>query len=114
MAVFDSASNYLTARIPEISYLLSSVLMIFASDYIMERFLIRIMRKQNFIARTVLFLLYGLLVLPALIALGALLLRVLALDPFKENIIVVLAISFFLIGVILSIRYNMKMKFKVR
>ena len=113
VAVFNSVSNQLIARIPEISYLLSSVLMLFASDYIMERLLIRRLRKVNFIARTFLFVLYGLLILPALTTIGALLLRVLALNPFKEWIILVLVICFFFVGVLLSIRYNIKMKLKV-
>jgi hypothetical protein len=113
----DSISDHLVARIPEISYLLSSILMIFASDYIIGNLLIQKLRKMGFITRTGFFLLFGLLILPGLTAAGAFLLRDLVLDPFKEWIILVLVICFFLIGVFLSIRYNMKiklMKFKVR
>jgi hypothetical protein len=113
LAVLHSVTDYLIARIPEISYFLSAALMILASDYIMERLLIRRLRKSTFLARTSLFLFYGLLVFPALTALGAFLLRELALNPFKEWIILVLVVSFFFIGVLLSVRYNMKIRLKV-
>jgi hypothetical protein len=106
-------SDYLIARIPETSYFLSSALMIFASDFIMGRLLIRRLRKLAFLARTSLFLLYGLFVFPTLTALGAFSLRELVLTPFREWIILVLIISFFFIGILLSIRYNMKIKLKV-
>ena len=111
VAVFYS--DYLIARIPEISYFLSSALMIFASDYIMGRLLIQRLRKMTFLVRTSLFLLYGLFVFPTLTALGAFSLRELVLDPFKEWIILVLVLSFIFIGILLSIRYNMKIKLKV-
>jgi hypothetical protein len=106
-------SDYLIARIPEISYFLSSALMIFASDFIMGRVLIRRLRKLPFLTRTTFFLLYGLLVFPALTTLGAFSLRELVLNPFKEWIILVLAVAFIFIGILLSLRYNMKMKLKV-
>jgi len=106
----DSLSAHLVARIPEISYLLSSILMIFASDYVIGNLLIRKLKKIGFITRTCLFLFFGLLILPSLTAIGALLLRNLVLDPFQEWIILVLIICFFFIGVFLSIRYNMKIK----
>ena len=111
VAVFHS--DYLIARIPEISYFLSSALMIFASDYIMGRLLIQRLRKMTFLVRTSLFLLYGLFVFPTLTALGAFSLRELVLNPFKEWIILVLVLSFIFIGILLSIRYNMKIKLKV-
>jgi len=111
---FNSVSDRLIARIPEISYLLSSIFMIFASDYIIGNLLIQRLKKMGFITRTFLFVFFGLLILPGLTALGALLLRNLVLDPFKDWIILVLVICFFLIGVFLSIRYNMKIKLKVR
>jgi hypothetical protein len=110
---FNSFSDRLIARIPEISYLLSTIFMIFVSDYIIGNLLIRRLKKMGFITRTFLFVFFGLLILPGLTALGALLLRDLVLDPFKDWIILVLVICFFLIGVFLSIRYNMKMKLKV-
>jgi hypothetical protein len=112
--MLNSASDYLIARIPEISYFLSCALMILASDVIMGRFLIKRLRKQGFVSRTFLFLLYGLLILPAFTTLGALLLRELVLNPFKEWIILVLVISFLFIGVFLSLRYNMKIKMKLK
>jgi hypothetical protein len=111
VAVFHA--DYLIARIPEISYFLSSALMIFASDYIMGRFLIRRLRKLTFLARTSLFLLYGLFMFPALVGLGAFVLREAVLYPFKEWIILLLVVFFLFIGVLLSIRYNMKIKLKV-
>jgi len=111
---FNSVSDSLIARIPEISYLLSTIFMIFISDYIIGNLLIRRLKKMGFITRTFLFVFFGLLILPGLTTLGALLLRDLVLDPFKDWIILVLVICFFLIGVFLSIRYNMKIKLKVR
>jgi hypothetical protein len=112
--MLNSASDYLIARIPEISYFLACALIILASDLIMERFFIKRLRKLDFISRTLLFLLYGLLILPAFTTLGALLLRELVLDPFKEWIILVMVISFLFIGVFLSLRYNMKIKMKLK
>ncbi len=97
--LINSISGYLIARIPEISFFLSATFMVFASDYIMENFLIRKMKRQNFISRTFLFLIYGLLILPALITLGAFLLRLTVLYPFQESIILVLAISFLIVFV---------------
>jgi hypothetical protein len=111
VAIFRS--DYLIARIPEISYFLSSALMIFTSDFIMGRLLIRRLRKMTFLVRTSLFLLYGLFVFPTLTVLGAFSLRDLVLDPFKEWIILVLVVSFFFIGILLSLRYNMKTKLKI-
>lgn len=111
VAVFHS--DYLIARIPEISYFLSSALMIFVSDYIMERLLIRRLRRLTFLARTCLFLLYGLFMFPTLTALGALVFREAVLNPFKEWIVLLLVVFFFFIGILLSIRYNMKIRLKV-
>ena len=111
---FNSISDRLSARIPEISYLISTIFMIFVSDYIIGNLLIQRLKKMGFITRTFLFVFFGLLILPGLTALGALLLRDLVLDPFKDWIILVLMICFLLIGVFLSIRYNMKIKLKVR
>jgi len=112
-ALFDAAAGYLIARIPEISFLLSSIFMLFASDVIMGRFLLRRLRKSHFLTRTLLFVLYGIMVLPAMTVGGAYLLRELVLKPFRDGIIVVLAVCFLIIGVLLSLRYNMKMKVKL-
>ena len=114
VAIFNSISDYLIARIPEISYLLSSVLMIFASDYVMEHYFLRRLKKMDIVSRTFVFLLYGLLALPALTMLGALVLRVVALYPLQDWIIVVLLVSFFFIAILLSIRYNMKFRLRAR
>ena len=46
----DSIPTYLVARIPEISFLLSTILIAFASDYIMEYFLKKSLKKMNFFA----------------------------------------------------------------
>lgn len=112
--MFDSVSNYLIARIPEISYFLSSAFMIFASDYMMERLLIRRLKRMSFLARTALFLGYGLFILPGLMTLIAHLLRELVLNPFKGWIILVMVLSFLFMGILLSIRYNIKMRLKIR
>ena len=112
LTFLDSVSDHLIARIPEISYLLSSIFMIFASDYIIGNLLIQQLRKMGFITRTFLFVFFSLLILPSLTALGAFLLRDMVLDPFQDWIILVLTICFFLVGVFLSLRYNMKMKIK--
>ncbi len=112
--IMGPISGYLIAKIPEISFLLSSILMIFAGDYVMENFIIKRMKKQNFFTRTLLFLLYALLIFPTLTTGGAFLLRAAVLYPLKESIILVLAISFVTVGVFLSIRYSMKLRWKPR
>ena len=114
LTVFNSVSDHFIARIPEISYLLSAIFMIFVSDYIIGNLLIRRLKKMGFITRTLLFVFFSLLILPSLTVLGALLLRNLVLDPFKDWIILVLMICFFLIGIFLSLKYNMKMKVKLK
>ena len=113
MTMVHNISDYLIARIPEISYFLSSALMIFVSDYIAGRLLIRRLRKLTFLVRTSIFLLYGLLIYPALTALGALVLRESVLSPFKEWLILLLVVFFLFIGILLSLRYNMKIRLKV-
>jgi FtsH-binding integral membrane protein len=114
LASYNSVSDHLIARIPEISYLLSSTFMIFAGDYIVGNLLIRKLKKMDFITRTFLFVIVGLLIFPGLTTLGALLLRSLVLERFKDWIILVLMIAFLLVGVLLSLRYNMKIKLKFR
>ena len=69
---------------------------------------------MGFFSRTILFILLGIILLPGLTTLGAFLIRDLVLEPYKDWIIVVLLICFFLIGLFFSIRYNMKIKLKVR
>ena len=112
--MFNSLSNPLIERIPEISYLVSTVLMIFASDFIAERMLIGYLRKMTFLSRTVVFLVWGLAVLPAATAGTAYLLRKFVLEPYSNWIILILLGIFLIIGVLLSLRYNLKMKFKIK
>ncbi len=109
----DSVPAYLIARIPEISFLLSTVLMAFASDYIMEYFLKKSLKKMNFVTRTIIFLFYGLLILPALCTACALFLQNTLLYPYQKWIVPVLLASFLFVGILLSIRYNMKVKLKL-
>ncbi len=112
--MFDPISDYLLPRIPEISYVLSSVFVIFASDFIMEFILIGWLRKLGFVTRTAFFLLYALLALPALTTVGAYLLRTRVLDRYQGWLLLELAISFLVVGLLLSARYHMKMKLKVK
>jgi hypothetical protein len=114
LTFYHSTTNHLITRIPELSYLLSTVFMIFASDYIITNFLIKTLRKMGFITRTFLFVFFSLLIFPGLTALVALLLRNLVLDPFNNHIILVLAICFFLVGILLSMKYNIKTKLKLK
>jgi hypothetical protein len=109
----DSVPAYLIAKIPEISFFLSTILMFFASDYIMEYFLKKSLKKMNFVARTIIFLFYGLLVLPALCTAGALFLQDAVLLPYQRWIVPVLLACFLFIGILLSIRYNMRLKLKL-
>jgi hypothetical protein len=109
----DSVPAYLIAKIPEISFLLYTILIAFASDYIMEYFLKKSMKKMNFVTRTIIFLLYGLLVLPVLCTACALFLQNTVLYPYQKWIVLVLLASFLVVGILLSIRYNMKVKLKL-
>jgi hypothetical protein len=106
----ESIPAYLIAKIPEISFFLSTILMFFASDYIMEYFLKKSLKRMNFVTRTVIFSLYGLIALPALCTACALLLQNAVLYPYQKWIVAVLIASFLLVGILLSIRYNMRLK----
>jgi hypothetical protein len=110
----DSIPGYLVAKIPEISFLLSTVLIAFANDYIMEYFLKKSLKKMSFIIRTIIFLLYGLLVLPVLCTGCALFLQSAVLYPYQKWIVLVLLACFLLVGILLSVRYNMKLKLKLK
>jgi hypothetical protein len=109
----DSIPAYLVSMIPEISFLLATVLMFFASDYIMEYFLKKSLKKMNFIIRTIIFLLYGLIILPALSTACAIFLQNAVFYPLQIWIIPVLLGSFLLVGILLSIRYSMKLKLRL-
>lgn len=106
----NSLSSFLTSHIPETSYLLSSILMFFGSDMIMERALIRRMRRMPFLTRTLVFVFYGLVILPALTISGAYVLRTILLEPLSDWLPLTLTISFLVIGLLLSVRYNMKLR----
>ncbi|MDD5311926.1 MAG: hypothetical protein PHO26_02675 [Dehalococcoidia bacterium] len=110
---FDSIPAYLVARIPEISVFLSTILMFFAGDYIMELFLKKSLKKMNFVSRTIIFLLYALLVLPVLCTVCAVFLQNAVLYPYQSGIVLVLLASFLLVGMLLSLRYNMRVKLKL-
>ncbi len=112
--MLDSLSQHFIDRIPEISYLLSTILMLFVGDYIIGKMLIRRLRRMDFVSRTVIFLLCGLVALPGLTALGAQAFRDWVLAPYKDWIIVILSLYFLFVGIVLSIKYNMKMGLKVR
>jgi FtsH-binding integral membrane protein len=109
----DSVPTYLVDKIPEISFLLATVLIFFASDYIMEYFLKKSLKRMNFVTRTIIFLIYGLLILPVLSTVCALFLQNSVLYPLQGWIVMVLLASFLLVGILLNIRYNMKVRLKI-
>jgi hypothetical protein len=111
---FDSVSAYLVARIPEISFLLSTMILFFLGDYIMEYLLKSNLKKMSFILRTIVFLLYGLLILPALCTACAFFLQNAVLYPNQRSIVLVLLASFLIVGILLTVRYNMKLKLKFK
>lgn len=105
---------YLVEKIPEISFFLSTMLMFFVGDYIMEYFLKNNLKKMNFITRTIIFLLYALILLPALCTICAVFLQNTVLYPYQKWIVAVLLASFLFVGIMLSIRYSMKVKLKLK
>lgn len=106
----ESIPAYLVEKIPEVSFIIATMLMIFAGDYIMELLVKNGLRKMNFIARTIIFILYGLIVIPALSTICAVFLQDAVLYPYKSHILLVVIISFVVVGILLSVRYNMKLK----
>lgn len=110
----DSASAYLIAKIPEISFLLSTVIMFFISDYIMEYLLKKSLKKMSFVIRTIVFLLYGLFALPSLCTACAFLLQNALLYPNQKWIVLVLLACFLIVGILLSIRYNARFRLKFK
>jgi hypothetical protein len=110
----ESIAAYLIAKIPEISFLLSTILMFFVSDYITEYLLKKSLKKMSFVVRTIVFLLYGLIVLPALCTGFAFFLQNTVLYPNQKWIVLVLLVSFLIVGILLSIRYSMKVKLKFK
>jgi hypothetical protein len=114
MLALDSVPAYLIDKIPEISFFLSTILMFFGSDYIMEYFLKKSLKKMNFVTRTIIFLFYGLFALPALCTACAFFLQDAILYPYQNWIVPVLLASFLSVGILLSIRYNMKLRLKLK
>ena len=110
----ESLPAYLVEKIPEISFLLSTMLMFFIGDYMMEVIFKKALRKMTFIARTVLFLMYGLVLLPVLSTACAIFLQDSVLYPYKQWIIPLILASFVFIGILLSIRYNMDFKIRLK
>ena len=105
----DSLNAYLIAHISEISYFLSTMLMFLSGNVIMERLIPRL-RRMPFLTRTSVFVVYGLVVLPGLTIAGALVLRIIVLEPVREWLTLTLVVSFLIVGVLLSINYNMKLR----
>ncbi len=114
LASYHSITDHLIARIPEISFILSSTFMIFAGDYLLGNVFVRSLKKMDFISRTLVFVVIGLILFPALTTLSAFILRELVLKPFEDWIILVLVITFLIVGILLSLRYNMKIRLKVK
>jgi hypothetical protein len=79
----------------------------------MEYFLKNALKKMSFIIRTIIFLLYSLIILPVLSTACALFLQETVLYPYQKWIVPVLLASFLVIGILLSIRYSMKLKLKL-
>ncbi len=113
-AAVQSVTQYLAGHVWEISYLLSTVLMFFGGDIIMEKVLLKRLKQWHFLKRTLAFVLYGLVLLPALTVGGAALLRAFVLEPLQDRILPVLLVSFLATGISLSVKYNMKPRLKGR
>ncbi|MBI2957614.1 MAG: hypothetical protein HYY32_02105 [Chloroflexi bacterium] len=86
------------------------MVMVFLSDQLMGRVLIKRLKKLTFFSRTAVFVAYSLLALPAMTIAGAALLRYTVLEAFQEWMLPALALAFLLTGVLLSSRYNMRLK----
>ncbi|HLC23905.1 MAG TPA: hypothetical protein VJL08_05645, partial [Dehalococcoidia bacterium] len=56
------------------------------------------------------FVVYGLVVLPGLTIAGASVLRIIVLEPLRGWLTLTLVVSFLIVGVLLSIKYNMKLR----
>lgn len=78
--------------------------MLFGGDLIMERILLRRLKRLTLLSRTLVFVLYGSLALPGLTLAGAAILRAVVLEPLKDWIALVLTISFLLTGILLSFK----------
>lgn len=84
--------------------------MIFVSDLIMGRLFLKRLRKMSFLSRTFAFVLFWLVAMPGLTILSAMLLKSVLLGPMKNWIIIDLAVAFLFTGILLCLKYNMKIK----
>ena len=90
-------TDFLASRVTEVSFAMATIMMLFAGDYLTDRFLIKRIRKRNVIIRTTIFLCYVLLALPLVTVFSARALAALVLAPLGGYVWVLLA-GFFLPG----------------
>jgi hypothetical protein len=102
-------TDFLASRATEISFGMATILVLFAGDYLTNRFLIKRIRKLNVLIRTIVFLCYVLLALPLVTVFSARVLAVLVLAPLGGYAWALLAGFFLLSGVLFSLKYRMKM-----
>ena len=102
-------TEFLTSRVTEVSFGMATILMLFAGDYLTDRFLIKRIRKRNVMIRTTVFLSYVLLALPLVTVFSARVLATLVLEPLGGYLWALLAGFFLLSAVLLSVKYRMKM-----
>ena len=102
-------TDFLASRATEVSFAMATILVLFAGDYLTDRFLIKRIRKRNVIIRTTIFLCYVLLALPLVTVFSARALAALVLAPLGGYVWVLLAGFFLLSGVLFSLKYRMKM-----
>jgi hypothetical protein len=102
-------TDFLVSRVTEISFAMATIVMLFAGDYLTDRFLIKRIRKRNVLIRTTVFLSYVLLALPLLTVFSARAMAALVLAPLGGYAWVLLAGFFLLSAVLLSLKYRMKM-----
>jgi len=102
-------ADFLTDRVTEISFAMATIMMLFAGDYLTDRFLIKRIRKRNVLIRTTVFLSYVLLALPLVTVLSARVLVALVLEPVGGYLWALLAGFFLVSAVLLSLKYRMKM-----
>jgi hypothetical protein len=101
-------TDFLVSRVTEISFGMATILVLFSGDYLTDRFLIKRIRKRNVLIRTIVFLCYVLLALPLLTVFSARVLAALVLAPLGGYLWVLLAGFFMLSGVLVSLKYRMK------
>lgn len=102
-------ADFLTDRVTELSFGMATIVMLFAGDYLTDKFLIKRIRKRNVVIRTTVFLSYVLLALPLVTVFSARMLAALVLEPVGGYLWALLAGFFLLSAVLLSLKYRMKM-----